>query len=370
MRSQPPPAASTGPASKPKVGCSGSVPSCFSDARACAWRSSSPHDPGKSKIAFRSPSSAPAISKNDPGPFGFASGGGGGGAFFGASAARNPMPSLFFIAANRHSATGHAQVVDREAAADQRAQLHLRVQVRDVEHDRPLGIDDLQAVDGDRRRLVGDDVDQRAQPPGDAADVHLARLFSGSVLSISRPSRDPCSTTEAASTASTTVPTRPMTVNRITRTRRDRAKGPSLWHEVTGLGMLATRAIRAAGRRFDVRRRDRAAHAMLTMEGTPEAKPSLYILDALNFLFRAFHALPPLKTTKGTQTGAIYGLCQMILRIEREQKPTHLCVVYDAPGENFRNAALRPSTRPTGRRCRPSWPSSWRWCGGWSRRSA
>src|SRR5436190_17635566 len=66
-------------------------------------------------------------------------------------------------------------------------------------------------------------------------------------------------------------------------------------------------------------------------------KPSLYILDALNFLFRAFHALPPLKTTKGTQTGAIYGLCQMILRIEREQKPTHLCVVYDAPGDNFRN---------------------------------
>jgi DNA polymerase I len=76
---------------------------------------------------------------------------------------------------------------------------------------------------------------------------------------------------------------------------------------------------------------------MLTASGTAGAKPSLYIIDALNFLFRAFHALPPLKTTKGTQTGAIYGLCQMILRIEREQKPTHLCVVYDAPGDNFRN---------------------------------
>ena len=76
---------------------------------------------------------------------------------------------------------------------------------------------------------------------------------------------------------------------------------------------------------------------MLTMEGTPEAKPSLYIVDALNFLFRAFHALPPLKTTKGMQTGAIYGLCQMLLRIEREQRPTHLCVVFDAPGENFRD---------------------------------
>jgi DNA polymerase-1 len=66
-------------------------------------------------------------------------------------------------------------------------------------------------------------------------------------------------------------------------------------------------------------------------------KPSLFIVDALNFLFRAFHALPPLTTTKGLQTGAIYGLATMILRIEREERPTHLCVVYDAPGDNFRN---------------------------------
>jgi DNA polymerase I len=70
---------------------------------------------------------------------------------------------------------------------------------------------------------------------------------------------------------------------------------------------------------------------------TPTGKPSLFIVDALNFLFRAFHALPPLTTTKGLQTGAIYGLCQMITRIEREERPTHLCVVYDAPGDNFRN---------------------------------
>ncbi|HEY4393499.1 MAG TPA: DNA polymerase I [Polyangia bacterium] len=70
---------------------------------------------------------------------------------------------------------------------------------------------------------------------------------------------------------------------------------------------------------------------------TSTGKPSLFIVDALNFLFRAFHALPPLTTTKGMQTGAIYGLCQMIMRIEREERPTHLCVVYDAPGDNFRN---------------------------------
>jgi DNA polymerase I len=67
------------------------------------------------------------------------------------------------------------------------------------------------------------------------------------------------------------------------------------------------------------------------MEGT------LYIIDALNFLFRAFHALPPLTTSKGLPTGAVYGLAQMILRIEREQKPSHLCVVFDAPGRTFRD---------------------------------
>ncbi|HEY2902394.1 MAG TPA: DNA polymerase I [Polyangia bacterium] len=66
-------------------------------------------------------------------------------------------------------------------------------------------------------------------------------------------------------------------------------------------------------------------------------KPSLYILDALNFLFRAFHALPPLTTRKGVPTGAVYGLCQMLLKIDRDNHPTHWCVVFDAPGENFRH---------------------------------
>jgi DNA polymerase I len=63
---------------------------------------------------------------------------------------------------------------------------------------------------------------------------------------------------------------------------------------------------------------------------------SLYIIDALNYLFRAFHALPPLTTTRGVSTGAVYGLCQMLLRVEREHRPTHLCAVFDAPGKTFR----------------------------------
>lgn len=66
------------------------------------------------------------------------------------------------------------------------------------------------------------------------------------------------------------------------------------------------------------------------------AKPTLYVVDAFNYLFRAFHALPPLTTTHGIQTGAVYGFSQMLLRIERENRPTHLCVVFDSPGESFR----------------------------------
>ena len=72
-------------------------------------------------------------------------------------------------------------------------------------------------------------------------------------------------------------------------------------------------------------------------DSSKSAKPSLYVVDALNFLFRAFHALPPLTTKGGQPTGAVYGLCQMLLRIERENRPTHLCVVFDGPGHNFRH---------------------------------
>jgi DNA polymerase-1 len=99
-------------------------------------------------------------------------------------------------------------------------------------------------------------------------------------------------------------------------------------------------------------------------------KPSLYILDALNFLFRAFHALPPLTTRKGVPTGAVYGLCQMLLKIDRDNHPTHWCVVFDAPGENFRHQiftqykAHRPPSTPTTSSppspARP-WRRGWKW---------
>ncbi len=82
------------------------------------------------------------------------------------------------------------------------------------------------------------------------------------------------------------------------------------------------------------------------MQGT------LFLIDALNYLFRAFHALPSLTTKSGLPTGAVYGFCQMLLRIDREHQPTHLAVVFDAPGPTFRDGlfkdykANRPATPP------------------------
>jgi DNA polymerase-1 len=79
---------------------------------------------------------------------------------------------------------------------------------------------------------------------------------------------------------------------------------------------------------------------------------TLFVVDALNYLFRAFHALPPLTTKAGQPTGAVYGFCQMLLRIEREHQPSHTCIVFDAPGPTFRDQlypaykANRPPTPP------------------------
>jgi DNA polymerase I len=71
------------------------------------------------------------------------------------------------------------------------------------------------------------------------------------------------------------------------------------------------------------------------MEGT------LFAVDGLNYLFRAFYAMPPLTTQAGQPTGAIHGFCQMLRLIEREYRPSHLCVVFDAPGTNFRHELFR-----------------------------
>ena len=64
---------------------------------------------------------------------------------------------------------------------------------------------------------------------------------------------------------------------------------------------------------------------------------TLLLIDASNWLFRAYHALPPLTNAKGEPTGAIYGFANMLKRLHREHDTARIAVVFDASGTSFRN---------------------------------
>ena len=69
------------------------------------------------------------------------------------------------------------------------------------------------------------------------------------------------------------------------------------------------------------------------------ADKKLYLVDGSSYLFRAFHALPPLSNSEGQPTGAMLGVLNMVRRLRKHYQPVHLAVVFDAPGKTFRHEA-------------------------------
>ncbi len=63
----------------------------------------------------------------------------------------------------------------------------------------------------------------------------------------------------------------------------------------------------------------------------------LLLVDGSSYLFRAFHALPPLTNSKGEPTGAIVGVINMLRKLIEEYQPAYIAVVFDAKGGSFRN---------------------------------
>jgi DNA polymerase-1 len=63
----------------------------------------------------------------------------------------------------------------------------------------------------------------------------------------------------------------------------------------------------------------------------------LVLVDGSSYLYRAFHALPPLTNSKGQPTGAVKGVLNMLRALVKEFAPTHIAVVFDAPGKTFRD---------------------------------
>jgi DNA polymerase I len=67
-------------------------------------------------------------------------------------------------------------------------------------------------------------------------------------------------------------------------------------------------------------------------------RQKLVLVDGSGYLYRAFHALPPLVSSRGEPTGAVLGVLNMLLKLIKEEAPQFIAVVFDAPGKTFRDA--------------------------------
>ena len=126
----------------------------------------------------------------------------------------------------------------------------------------------------------------------------------------------------------------------LTRCRRDRARSVVLGH-----------AQDAAVPSFSAARTGQGWHRGLAQWHSDGAcriqaslKPGdhLYLIDGSGYIFRAYHALPPLtRKSDGLPVGAVQGFCNMLWKLLKEtqcgQKPTHLAVIFDKSSKTFRN---------------------------------
>jgi len=63
----------------------------------------------------------------------------------------------------------------------------------------------------------------------------------------------------------------------------------------------------------------------------------IILVDGSAYLYRAFHAMPPLTNSKGQPTGAIYGVVNMLRRLVTDYQPEYMAVIFDASGKTFRD---------------------------------
>src|SRR6478736_10436203 len=91
------------------------------------------------------------------------------------------------------------------------------------------------------------------------------------------------------------------------------------------------------------KRADSAKTAAPAVQARPPKKGDhVFLVDGSSYIFRAYHALPPLtRRSDGLQVNAVLGFCNMLWKLLRdmkpEQRPTHLAVVFDKSEKTFRN---------------------------------
>ena len=78
-----------------------------------------------------------------------------------------------------------------------------------------------------------------------------------------------------------------------------------------------------------------------TGDGSNRPMKHLFLVDGSGYLFRAYHALPPLtRKSDGLPVGAVQGFCNMLWKLMRDMQgdaPTHLAVIFDHSEKTFRN---------------------------------
>lgn len=67
------------------------------------------------------------------------------------------------------------------------------------------------------------------------------------------------------------------------------------------------------------------------------AENPLILVDGSSYLYRAYHAFPPLTNSSGEPTGAMYGVLNMLRSLLLQYRPSHVAVVFDAKGKTFRD---------------------------------
>ncbi len=75
----------------------------------------------------------------------------------------------------------------------------------------------------------------------------------------------------------------------------------------------------------------------LGRDGSTAAPRHVYLIDGSGFIFRAYHALPPLTRSDGTPTSAVLGFSNMLAKLLSETDADHIAVVFDHSGSSFRN---------------------------------
>ena len=65
--------------------------------------------------------------------------------------------------------------------------------------------------------------------------------------------------------------------------------------------------------------------------------PTFYLVDGPSYLYRAYHAIAHLSTSRGLPTNATLGFTMMLWKLLREDRPAYMGIAWDAPGPTFRH---------------------------------